>query len=239
MNKLIFILLTLITFSTFSENFIFVTDIWEPFRIKKDNGLRGIDIEIVTLLENELKIDIKIIQKPWARCLKDMESGTADFMLGLAYTPERAEYIKYLKIPYSQVKPGFFRLKESPEVYKYNDLISKKIGYVTGSFYFEKFDSDSSLNKVGLPRESMLPTMLLRGNIDLFVGTDLQVAYELKEKNLAEKIVITQYSPSYHIDLYLGISKKSSLLKDKEKLELIIKKIVESGEVEKIINRYR
>lgn len=235
--KLALLLIT-ISVTISSKDIKLATDVWEPFRIKENSSLTGIDIEIIQLLEKELVSKILVIQKPWARCLKSMESGTVDMMIGLAYTEDRAKYIEYIDIAYYRVKPAFFQLKSKAKIENYRDLSDKKIGYVNGSSYFKEFDNDLTLEKVALPQEKMLITMLLRNSIDIFIGSDIQVKYELNKKKLSDKIVETDYSPNHQIDLYLGISKKSDLMDKKEIIEKAIKKIISDGKVDEIVQGY-
>lgn len=232
------LLLFITTFTISSQDIKLATDVWEPFRIKKDSKLIGIDIEIIKLLEKELESNILIIQKPWVRCLKSMESGSVDMMIGLAYTEDRAKYIEYIDFAYYRVKPAFFQLSSKGKVKSYKDLSNKKVGYVNGSSYFKEFDNDLTLEKVALPQEKMLITMLLRNNIDIFVGSDIQVKYELNKRNLSGKIVETEYSPDHQIDLFIGISKKSELIKDKDSIEQAIRKIIDDGKVDEIVRDY-
>lgn len=222
-----------------SQELKLATDVWEPFRIKKRGKLIGIDIDIIKLMEQKLDQKISVIAKPWARCLKDMEKGSADLMIGLAYTDERAKYIDYIMIPYYEVSTAFFAKEDINNIETYKDLYTKKVGFVNGSSYFAPFDNDEMINKVALPRETMLITMLLKGNIDLLVGTEIQVEYELKEKGLSDIINPVKYKPGNYTKLYIGISKKSDLSKRKNEIEAIIKEIVESGIVNSIVGKYK
>lgn len=235
--KLALLLIT-ISVTISSRDITLATDVWEPFRIQENSSLTGIDIEIIQLLEKELDLNIKIVQKPWARCLKSMESGSVDMMIGLAYTEDRAKYIEYIDLAYYRVKPAFFQLKNKTKISNYKDLSNKKIGYVNGSSYFKEFDNDLTLEKVALPQEKMLITMLLRNSIDLFIGSDIQVKYELNKKKLSNRIIETAYSPDHQIDLYIGISKKSDLIDKKDIIEEAISKIINDGKVDEIVQGY-
>lgn len=238
MKKILLYLFCILEINVFSESYIMATDVWQPFRIEKENKLHGIDIDMLKLIEDKTNLDLVVAQKPWVRCLEDMKSGKVDLMLGLAFNNERAKYIKYLDIPYYSVTPGFYIKNRDVKIDTYQDLGKYRIGYVSGSSYFPIFDQDNELNKIPVAKETQLIEMLLRSSIDVLIGTNVQIQYELKEKGLSKIIVKVEYSPDYKIDLYLGISKKSELLKEEIILKDALSEIIEKGELDNIITNY-
>ena len=83
-----------------------------------------------------------------------------------------------------------------------------RIGYVLESVYFQPFDDDRSLDKVGVSSEQQLLDMLVRGRIDVLVGTDCQVDYSLLDPKLAGRIAKAAYQPEARTELYIGFSRK-------------------------------
>lgn len=238
MKRILFFILILISMAISSQDFIIATDVWEPFRIDSEDGLKGIDIDIIKFLEDETGINFTIQRKPWARCLKSMENGTADLMLGLAYTEERSAYIEYLYPSYYSISIGFYSIDKSVEINEFDDLKDITIGYVTGSNYFQEFDSSDELVKISVPQESQLLKMLYRGNVDLIIGTRIQIEYEIKSNKWEESIFPTKYNPTDGVKLYIGISRKSKLLEKKEDLVKAIEKLLNS-ELNTILEDYK
>ncbi|EZH84339.1 ABC transporter substrate-binding protein [Ectopseudomonas composti] len=187
-----------------------MTDLWPPFRMLKEDGqLQGLDIDLLNELSRRTGMRFDVQRAPWARGLAALEQGTADMMTGLAKTPERERYIRYLDAPYYACSPRFYA---SPalalRLNDYASLRGLRIGYVLESVYFQPFDNDKALDKVGVSNEQQLLEMLARGRIDALVGTDCQVDYSLLEPKLAGRIVKAAYQPEARTELYIGFSRK-------------------------------
>lgn len=216
------------------------TDYWPPFRIKQqDGGLGGIDIDMMELIGKEMGVHFNIQRIPWPRCLLYMKSGKQDFMTGIAKTDERKKYIVYSNIPYYSCRPAFYTRKGSGILIKdYKDLQKIKIGYTRNSAYFPQFDSDTSLNKFGKDSEKQLLDMLAAGRLDVIIGTDCQVDYELAIRELQETLTKQPYTPDYSIDLYIGASKRSRWNFRMRELNKTLKKLKDQGAIKAIAKKY-
>ncbi|WP_161867310.1 substrate-binding periplasmic protein [Pseudomonas yangonensis] len=187
-----------------------MTDLWPPFRMEDENGqLQGLDIDLLAELSRRTGLRFEVQRAPWARGLAALEQGTADLMTGLARTPERERYIRYLDAPYYACSPRFYASPAlAMRLNDYASLRGLRIGYVLESVYFQPFDDDKSLDKVGVSSERQLLEMLVRGRIDVLVGTDCQVDYALLAPELAGRIVKAAYHPDARTALYIGFSRK-------------------------------
>ena len=163
-----------------NEQIIMVTEAWPPFRINDKNspsGFSGIDIDITNKLSEAIGITIDIQRHPWARALELMRSGQADMVTGIAYTAERETYLHYVPISYYAVRPVFYTQKGKGRLIRsYQDLYGPSVGYSLNSAYFEPFNSDDRINKVGLSTEVQLLQVLALGRIDITIGTDPMAA---------------------------------------------------------------
>lgn len=238
MKKILLLCFGILALNIYSQSYTMGTDEWQPFRIDVDGKLYGIDIDLLDIIENKIELELNVSRKPWVRCLEDMKTGNVDLMLGLAYNDERAQYIKYLDTPYYSVTPVFFTKGKDIEINSYEDLKNYRIGYVKGSSYFPKFDNDEELNKIPVAHETQLIEMLFRGSIDIIIGTDIQIKYELKEKGLSKTVIEVKYKPDYKIDLYIGISRKSDFIEYKDILEEIISSLIKTKEIDDLILSY-
>ncbi|CCO25502.1 substrate-binding periplasmic protein [Maridesulfovibrio hydrothermalis] len=216
------------------------TDLWPPFRIAREDGsLSGIDIDLLALLGKRMHIEFTVERYPWARCLKYMKDGTRDFMTGIAKTAEREEYIIYSEIPYYACRPAFYsRAGRSWSVEKYEDLKGLRVGFTRNSAYFPKFDNDTGLKKNAKNSEKQLLEMLTAGRLDIIIGTDCQVDYDITEKDLDAVIVKEPYVPDYSVDLYIGVSKRSRWRYRMKELNKVIKELVDDGVVQRIARKY-
>ncbi|MDG1580662.1 transporter substrate-binding domain-containing protein [Pseudomonas sp. GOM6] len=208
-----------------------VTDYWPPFRMAGADGqLEGLDIDLLRELEKRTGLRFEIRLQPWARALEDMRSGQADLMTGLARTPEREQYIDYLEPSYYGCAPRFYGAPQRAEsLVSYQQLQGLRIGYVLQSVYFEPFDSDTSLLKVGVKNEDQLLKMLLRGRVELLIGTDCQVDYQLRDAQLAQRLVKLAYQPPASTSLYLGLSRAAGHSDERDLLIDTLQQLLREG----------
>ena len=213
-----------------------VTDYWPPFRMAgRDGRVEGLDIDLLEELQRRTGVQFEVRRQPWARALEDMRRGQADLMTGLARTAEREQYIDYLQPAYHTCAP---RLYGSPQraasIRDYAQLTGLRIGYVLQSAYFEPFDSDPALTKIGVKNEEQL-----RGRIEVLIGTDCQVDFQLRDPQLAGQLVKLAYQPPQQTLLFIGLSRASPRLAEREQLSAALQALLREGWLERAAQRYR
>lgn len=216
-----------------------MTDLWPPFRMEDESGqLQGLDIDLLAELSRRTGLRFDVERAPWARGLAALEQGKADLMTGLAKTAERERYIQYLDAPYYACSPRFYANPAlATRLDDYEKLRGLRIGHVLESVYFQPFDGDQALNKVGVSNESQLLQMLVRGRIDVLVGTDCQVDYALLTPELGGRIVKAAYRPEARTDLYIGFSRQR--LERLPQLAAALETLLREGWVARAARRYQ
>ena len=220
---------------------VLATDVWPPYRIAAEGGgLKGIDIDIIRAIEKKSGITIVIEQHPWARSLEMLRSGEVDLMCGLAWSAERELYIHFLSPAYHRVQPVFYARRDSGiQVSRYDDLAGKRIGQSSSTVYFEPFNSDISLVKITLPSEPQILQMLSLRRIDLAVGTEPNISWDIKRLGYAGLFVRVDYVPPVRTNLYFGMSKESDAMNAIPAIERALRELVEDGTIERIEEEYR
>ena len=218
-----------------------MTDYWPPFRIEGPEGqIAGLDIDLLAELERRTGLRFEVHRAPWARSLAALQSGSADLMTGLARTPERERYIDYLEQPYYACAPRLYATPEiAANIRDYADLRGHTIGYVLESAYFEPFDSDRQLKKFGVNNEAQLLQMLTLGRLQLVIGTDCQVDYELRDPQLARHIVRTRFQPDSRTDLYIGFSHRRPLVAERQLIDNALRQMAAEGWMQRAAARYQ
>ncbi len=220
-----------------------VNESWPPFRIDDPDsrwGFTGIDVDILERLEKALGVKIVFQRHPFARCLEMMRNGSADFITGVARNAEREAYLLYVPTSYFTVGPVFYAPKgKGGAVRSYADLAGKKIGFSLNSLYFEPFNSDASLEKVGISTELQLIHMLSLGRLDLIIGTLPNIAWDVRREGLAEKLEQTTYVPEQETPIYLAVSRKSKAIDLVDSMDSFLRGLLKSGEVDRIAGAYR
>lgn len=216
-----------------------VTD-WPPFTIGSEAPFAGIDVDIALALERELGMKIQFRSCPFKRCLEEVRNGVIDLISGIAINDERQKYMDYIRYPYTQVSVAFYVLTGmSSLISDYEGLKDLQIGLVYGSHYFEPFNSDQSLNKFGVHRESQLLPMLAKGRIDTMIGTTPNLDYEIKQAGYKGRFEAAQYSPGVDVAIHFALSKRSRFLHYKPGIRAVLERLELSGELDQIVSHYR
>jgi polar amino acid transport system substrate-binding protein len=222
---------------------IMVTEHWPPFRINDENspsGFREIDIDIAQKLSESLGKPIEIQRHPWARSLEQMRSGQADMITGIAHTPERESFMYYIPVSYYAVRPVFYTQKGKGHlIQSYQDLHGPSVGYSLNSAYFKPFDSDSQIKKVGLSTENQLLQVLALGRMDVIIGTEPNISYDIARLGYRSVLEQTAYQPPDKTDLFIALSRKSPVMDLSQKIEDALRLLITNGAIDKIINTYR
>ena len=218
-----------------------MTDYWPPFRIAGEGErITGLDMDLLAELEKRTGLHFEVHRAPWARGLAALQNGSADLMTGLARTAEREHYIDYLAQPYYACAPRLYATKDvAGQINSYDDLRIHTIGYVLESAYFEPFDSDKQLRKFGVNNETQLLQMLTLGRLQLVIGTDCQVDYELRDPQLAQRITKTHYQPDSRTDLYIGFSRERPLAAERQLIEEALRQMLSEGWMQRTASRYQ
>ncbi|WP_084605525.1 substrate-binding periplasmic protein [Psychromonas aquimarina] len=225
---------------TNTKTLVVASDEWPPFRmIDAQGNFSGFDIDILAAVAKLTAVEFKVKRYPWSRALKTMRLGGVDMMTGLAYTQERALYINYVDFPYYTCSPAFYMQKHlDNDIKEYRDLYQYKVGYVLESAYFEPFNSDPKILRHGVVTETQLLKMASRDRMDVFIGTDCQVDYEITKRGLWPKIKKASFRPAGKVELYLGVSRRNSSKPLLEILRLALIELQQSGQLQQIAARY-
>ena len=222
---------------------VMVTEHWPPFRINDGNspsGFRGIDIDITQKLSEALGISVEIQRHPWARSLEQMRSGQADMITGIAYTPERETFMHFVPVSYYAVRPVFYTQKGKGHlIQSYQDLYGQSVGYSLNSAYFEPFNSDSQIIKVGLSTEVQLLQVLALGRIAVTIGTDPNISYEVARLGYRNVLEPTAYQPPNKTELFIALSRKSPAMALAQEIELTLRRLMTDGVIDEIIKANR
>ncbi len=212
---------------------------WPPFRIYAEQDVQGIDVDIWNEIGKRLKLEIVFSRCPWARCLFKMKEGSLDGLVSLAYREDRAEYVLYTHPPVYALTTVFYVKKGNAHILrKYEDLYDLKVGYVNKSAYFDPFNDDTNIRKFGVVKEIQLIEMLAANRLDAFIGTDPQVAYQIRETKHSDKLEKAQYKPGNELPLFLGVSKASPYAKNIDAINQAIQSMLDEGFVDHVFKKW-
>ena len=241
---LLFMALTLVGVRAEAQTrVLMVTDTWPPFRMEETSFgtiKDGIDFQIIRRIGDELGLELEIQYHPWARALAMLRSGQADIMTGVAYSPERDEYLRYVPTAYAAVRPVFYtRTGMAASLRSYDDLAGKTIGQSASSVYFEPYDSDATLGKLSLQYEEQVLRMLALGRIDVAVGTEPNIGWDALRLGLSGQVEPALFRPDASTELFIVVSERSPLVARSGEIDAILRSMLASGEIDAIMAAYR
>ncbi|WP_304224366.1 ABC transporter substrate-binding protein [Gracilinema caldarium] len=227
----------------FAQQILMVNEVWAPYRIgtnDKPHEWTGIDIDLVRELEKRLNIKVTITSASWARCLEMIRNNQADMLTGVAWTEERTHTMLYVPTSYSTVQPVFYTKKgRENQLKSYEDLRGLTIGQSISSAYFEPYNSDASINKLHLKDEIIILKMLESERIDLAIGTEPNISWDVAQNGLRGVLVPTRWQPEQKTALFIVFSSKWKDSKLIEDVNRAIKDMISDGTITAIHAKYK
>lgn len=212
----------------------------EPWKYVENGKLVGAEIDLFDAIAHRLHMQAVYEELPFKRALVYMKNGEIDVLFGLLRTHDRERYIEYIDPPYKKKSNKAFYVVRGGEhiINTHEDLYGLTVGAKIGVRYFHKFDTDTQIKKVEVSTYQQNIEKLLHGRIDVFICTDSQGDYLIQSLGLNSRISKSPYCFTQNNPAYIGISKKSSLLGEKEKMEAVLRTMVKEGEVSRIFDNF-
>ena len=146
-----------------------------PFNVVSRNGsLIGLEVDLATLLAAGLRVDLKIVQKPFGDLLGELSAGNVDVVMsGMAITPQRAQSVSFAG-PYMMAGKSILTRSDALASAKSAgdvnsaDITLAALENSTSQQFAEKVMPQSKLVKVKDYDEAV--KMLLDGKIDALVA---------------------------------------------------------------------
>lgn len=214
---------------------------WPPWRITASDGsMSGIEIDIIKGLSNRLALDLIIKSCGWKRCLKYMQVGEGDLMVGLLKNPERESYMSFINPPYrTSNNTCFYQNKyQLVDINSYQDLYKITVGVVNKVAYFEPFDSDKNIKKHHAVTDDNLFRLLRAGNIDTVIMNCHSGDALLKGRGFTDEFKHANFVLRMERPVYMAISKKSPLIQRKDEVSQTLQSMIDDGEIKKIMKKY-
>jgi len=212
-----------------------------PWKTVEGTDFVGAYTEIVRELAKRTGTELKIFPCPSKRCLKMIEDGQADVIIGVQPSPERQAYIHFLSTPYRRFSSDkvFYVLKgKAATIRSYDDLKTLRIGITNGSRFFDRFDKDASLNKDVVNDVQANFKKLVHGRVDAVLMAEDQGEAVLYGMHLQNQIEKAQYRVRDRTPRSVGFSRKSAFAPMFPEFEAAMAAMVKDGTLQAIYKRY-
>ena len=238
MKKLILtLLLIFLTTSLNAKTLRVAIETWTPFVYFENDTPKGLTIDIFNNLAKELNMDVEFIKIPWTRALRMLKNGNIDAMGNLSYSQKREKYIQYIQPSFYKLKTNFYTLKGNENlISSYSDLYNYTILTAKGYLYFPKFDTDAKISKEVIHdrieknsqiiEEEIMLKMLLAKRVKVIISSNAIMDFIIEFGSFKNLVKKANYAPNYIDPIYVGISKQSPFIKDINKINKAMEKIL-------------
>lgn len=220
---------------------------WVPFVLGTPDKPSGLDMEILDAIIKKAGCQWRNTPHavPWARHLKQIESGELDLATAASWTEERARYA-YFTHAYRSEFVALYVLKKHYDAYSALSLsqLSKvrfRLGAVRGEVYGEKMgkfvaELGSKVYHVESNEQNIQKMKLDR--IDGYIGHVPHDSIFLNKHGLSDDIVLLPISVQPTGDIHIMMSKKSTSENDLKALNEAIQALEQDGTIAAIKKKY-
>ena len=217
-------------------------DTW-PTAYLVDGRPTGMLVDLVTEAYHRAGHSVEVKVMPWARCLKDAETGEVDGVFSSFKLPERERFLAFTNEPLAIQVIAFFARSGSTQSFD-GDLAAvrdARIGVITGTSYGEQFDAavrkgvlqdvektnsiESNLKKLVLGHVDLVPSYRY---VALATARRLQLLAQIREMS----------PPLDSVPTYLAFTKVRNLSKQSEEFDAALASMKQDGTYDRIIGRY-
>jgi polar amino acid transport system substrate-binding protein len=195
----------------------------------------GIYVDILRLVAAEAGLRLEFTELPFARAFRVMEAGGADLMLGPNRSAEREAYLQYLEPPLPREPKIFLQSRLASPIRGYDDLSGRSIAVLRGASYFDRFDADTTLNRIAVDDYVSALRLVAMGRVDTVVIPELQALWLLRQTGLP--LQIAPYRETGR-DSYIVLSRASPLMAQRERIEAALRRVLAGEGLRRILQRY-
>lgn len=201
-----------------------------------DETPMGLDVDIVSSVLSEAKVDFSVRLYPWQRVKQMLEQYEVEAAFAFAGTPERQA--QYLLVGPIRSGSTVFMTTQKTAITDWqalDDLSPYIIGQIRGYAYDQAFDHADLSRDSSAQNPRQLVSMLLAGRIDIIVGDRTQLMYFVREQNAEKRVRIL---PHVLVEMprYIAFNKN-----DEARAEVFadaLQRIKDQGTLQAILQRW-
>lgn len=203
-----------------------------PYEYRDGSNVIGIDADIAKAIAEDLGMELKIESMEFDSIIPAVNSGKADIgVAGMTVTPDRKKNVEFTD-SYATSTQVMIVKEDNTAITKPDDLAGKKVGVQTGTTG-DIYVSDQKSVEVNRFSKGMEAVQsLTQGKVDAVV-IDREPAKEFVKQNSGIKILDEAYTNE---DYAIAVKKGNTELV--EKINTSLKKLKDSGELQKIVDKY-
>ncbi|NTV29169.1 MAG: transporter substrate-binding domain-containing protein [Candidatus Omnitrophica bacterium] len=247
LSLLMLVFLMVFAVRTYADTIVVRADSWPPYNADPAASEPGYVVEILKAVFEPQGHKIDYQTMPWTRAVADMMEGKVDAIIGASHAD--APDALYPAESMGVILNAFFVKKDSTWKYSGVDSLKTiKLGVIDGYPY----DDDGAIDKyikAGADPEVQVMTgdgslernikKLQAGRLDAVVENEIVMEATLKNMGIAAGEIVNAGKADEQKDLFVAFTPNKDTTKKYSQLwDEGIKKLRESGELKKILDRY-
>ena len=221
------------------KELILVVPEFPPYQYTENGEQKGFKLKLLHEASRRAGYELKVIFRPWARVLKMLEDGQADFS-NMYINEERKEYLTFSDDVLFPIRIQFFAQNNQKKVYdgSFDSIKQLRIGVVNKISYGEKFDSALkegvfSHVEIANSHENLI-ALLAGGRIDLAIGASYVLESVIRRNNLTKDIKPLS-PPISDANVYNAFTKTKDMRPVSEALDRALQSMRDDGSFYDII----
>jgi polar amino acid transport system substrate-binding protein len=194
----------------------------------------GVLPDLMSDIFSELGHNIKWIDVPWVRSIREAKKGNVDLLIRHSMTPKRKSILKPITYGYDTRHLSFYKSPRfERDIKSYEDLENVNIGAIRGVFYSPKFSvfNTNELSLVG--KTAQLLAMLERGRIDVAVTSASH-----NEELFAQRFEKATFVDTFVNPEYISIPLNSAAMQIYDDVAELMLEYRKSGKIDLYFERY-
>lgn len=175
----------------------------------------GVFIEFINIMNSQSELQIELVQRPWKRCLRNVEQGLFDGAFAVIYTQQRDKLFSYPKTAGGQLdkSKAIWQASYPVFVHKESELqwngdnfsqVGIKVAAPLGYIVSDKLEQIKNLSMSNIAPEKGLKLLAMQ-RLDAYV-IELSIGDKIIQSNNLTSAVTTLATPFLIRDWYLVLS---------------------------------
>ena len=218
-----------------------------PYIIQQGNSWRGVNVELLQRLAQEVECELEFIHSPWLRSLRLIEQGELDVLSHLSYNEERSKTFAFIgphqleKIYLVGLPQAFSGLSSVSQLRKAGT--SGIIALLNGAYYGEELeavlnDAKNRTRFVFIRGNEDKQALLLNGRVH-GVLEDIAAYHYWKKQAGLPTIGLEPLFEVYRSPVYFGFNRHTLSPERLEQLAKAWQHLYDNGELGRIVQRYQ
>lgn len=216
---------------------------WKPYQTWSTGKVTGMDIELLDAIMHKAGCAYELKKVPWERSMRYVKTGDLDLAIGTSKTPERSEWAYFSEAYRREIMAIFVSSSKYDKWNQANNFeqlatLKPRVAVLRGAYYGSTWSKMKDHFFVHpLNKYEQLIQMLSIQRTDV-VLTDLYNGQQLiKELQLQDEITRLKWNANDN-HIHLMLSKKTVNTSDVDIINRAILELRQSGDLDKIIQRY-